>query len=74
MEKEEEEGGVVARVDCVGMNKNKREENFAFGTTDQSNSRRNALLMRAIQGKKGGRQEWKRGRVWHSIPAQKIKR
>lgn len=56
--KGEEEGEAeMARVDCVGMNKREREENFAFGTTDQSNSQRNALLMRAIQGTKGGRQE-----------------
>lgn len=37
------------------MNKKEREENFAFGTTDQSNSQREALLMRAVQEEKGGR-------------------
>lgn len=44
------------RVDYVGMNKRGREENFEFGTTDQSNSHRKPLLMRAVQEKKGGRQ------------------
>lgn len=38
------------------MNKRGREKNFAFGTTDQSNSHRKPLLMRAVQEKKGGRQ------------------
>lgn len=38
------------------MNKRGRERNFAFGTTDQSNSHRKPLLMRAVQEKKGGRQ------------------
>lgn len=46
----------MARVDCVGRNKGEREENFAFGTTDQSISHRKPLLMRAVQEKKGGRQ------------------
>lgn len=34
----------------------REEENFAFGTTDQSKSRRTLLLMRVVQKKKGGRQ------------------
>lgn len=46
----------MARLDCVGMNKREREENFAFGTMDQSNSHRKPLVMRAVQGKKGGRE------------------
>lgn len=49
-------GEKMAQVDCFGMNKREREENFAFGTTDQSNPHRKSLLMRAVQEKKGGRQ------------------
>lgn len=37
------------------MNKKGREENFAFGTTDQSNSQRKPPLMRVVQEKKDGR-------------------
>lgn len=56
------------------MNKRGREENFAFGSTDQSNSHRKPLLMRTVQEKKGGRQgdsEREENGVWHAIPTQK---
>lgn len=58
------------------MNKRGREENFAFGTTDQSNSHRKPLLMRAVQEKKGGRQgesegEEKKGMARHSYTENK---
>lgn len=52
-ERDKDRGGEMARVDCAGMNKR---EYFAFGTMDQSKSHRNALLMRAVQEKIGGRQ------------------
>lgn len=51
--------------------KEEGKKNFAFGTTDQSNPHRKPRLMRAVQGKKGGRQgesegEEKRGPARHS--------
>lgn len=67
-------GAEMARVDRVGMNKRKREENFAFGTTDQSNSQRNGLLMRAIQGTEGGsgvEEEKRKGMALHSCRENK---
>lgn len=58
------------------MNKRGRGKNFAFGTTDQSNSHRKSLLMRAVQEQKGGRQgeserEEKKGMARHSYTENK---
>lgn len=58
------------------MNKKGREEDFAFGTTDQSNSHRKPLLMRILQEKEDGTkaksEREEKGTAHHSYTEKKM--